>query len=164
MNKVLNKAFFEVSAKPQSMLLCLSGDKCNADNNSLSISILHACCQEYPTSVTFWECPIKHNLWKKVLCSSTTSRRSQECSHKSVFLILFNNRPSTIWPIMSVMWDKLRQVPQQAAPFILVTRRGALELLDSFYLLMGTQLVPLPSALPSCPLKPPYSCHLGYFP
>ena len=59
------KAFFEVSAKPQPMFLCLSGDKCNADNNSLSVSILPAHCQTCPTSVTFWECSIKHNLWKK---------------------------------------------------------------------------------------------------
>ena len=75
-----------------------SGDKCNADNNSLSISILCMYCQEYPTSVTFWECSIKHNLWKKVVCSSTTSRRSQEYPHKSVFWSFSMTDLSTIWP------------------------------------------------------------------
>ena len=47
-----------------------------------------------------------------------------------------------------------KQVPQQAAPFfILMTKRGVHELLDSVCLLLlkGTQLVLLPSVLlPSC--------------
>ena len=131
----MNKAFSEVSAEPQPMFLCFSGDKCNAENNSLSVAILHACCQEYPTSATLWECSIKHNLWKQVLCNYVTSRRRcQECSHRSVFLVFFNNWPSTAWAIMCDVWDKLKQVPQQAASFFILWQEG--ELMNFWNLLL----------------------------
>ena len=147
----MNKAFPEVSAKLQPMFLCFSGDKYNTENNSLSVSIQHTFCQEYPTSMTLWECSIKHNLWKQVLCNYATSRRCQECSRKSVFLAFFNNWPSTIWSIMCVPCEtNSKQVPQQAASSFIHSddKKGeSLNFWILFVVVEGTQSVLLPSCL-----------------
>ena len=130
--------------------LCFSGDKCNAGNNSLNVVILHACCQEYPTSGSFENVP-SSTIYGGGACNCATGSKQVPGMLSQVrFLGLFNSWPSTTWAIMCAMWDKSKQVLSRLHSSSWWQEGESLNFWICLLLLKGTQSVPLPSVLPSC--------------
>ena len=86
---------------------------------------------------------------RKVLSSCTASSRSKKCSRKPIFSVLFNDCPSITWAITRILWDKLKQVPQQAASLHPGGEKENSWVSGLFLLLIGTPALPFNPVLPS---------------